>query len=99
MSLPKYRLELTDAARLDFDDILLYTLLRWGEQQMNDYSDLIDRAFASIEANPNVAATHAVVDYKCFRAGEHLIFYRVHQMTVFVVRILHSRMDIGRHLR
>jgi toxin ParE1/3/4 len=95
MSRPEYRLELASEAEGDFEDILLYTLLTWGKQQMHDYSELLDHALETIQANPNIGRTHSLVapPYKCLQAGQHLIFYRLEGSTVFVVRILHSRMD------
>jgi toxin ParE1/3/4 len=32
------------------------------------------------------------------QAGSHVLFYRLDGQTVDVVRILHQRMDFGRHL-
>ncbi|WP_225034480.1 type II toxin-antitoxin system RelE/ParE family toxin [Paraburkholderia sp. XV] len=95
MSRPEYRLELAAAAQEDLEDILLHTLLTWGERQMHAYGDLLDHALGTIKANPNIGHVHPVASdsYKCFQAGAHLIFYRLQDVTVFVVRILHSRMD------
>ncbi|SOE91916.1 toxin ParE1/3/4 [Burkholderia sp. D7] len=98
MQHPEYQLELAAEAEHDFEDILFYTLLTWGQRQMQDYSELLDHALATIQANPNIGRTHSHVAYQCFEAGQHLIFYRVKETTVFVVRILHSRMDLPRHL-
>jgi len=95
MSHPEYRLELADEAQGDFEDILLHTLITWGERQMDAYSDLLDHALNTIRANPHIGHAHPVVGdrYRCFQAGQHLVFYRLQDVTVFVVRILHSRMD------
>jgi len=41
MSRAEYQLELAAAAEQDFEDILLYTLLTWGQRQMDDYSELL----------------------------------------------------------
>jgi toxin ParE1/3/4 len=95
MSRPDYQIEVAAEAESDFEDILLYTLLTWGEGQMDVYSELLDHALATIQANPNIGHPHPLVSapYKCFQAGQHLIFYRLQDITVYVVRILHSRMD------
>ena len=42
---------------------------------------------------PDIPQTH-----KAYNAGEHIIVYRVEDQTVYVVAILHSRMDFSRHL-
>jgi toxin ParE1/3/4 len=98
MPLPEYRLELAAQAEHDIEDILVYTLVTWGERQMHDYSDLLDNCLATIQANPNIGHTHDLDSYKCLQAGSHLIFYRIEKTTVFVVRVLHCRMDVPRHL-
>ncbi|MFL9935415.1 type II toxin-antitoxin system RelE/ParE family toxin [Paraburkholderia sp. RL18-103-BIB-C] len=98
MSLHNFRVELSDEAKADTEDILLYTLLTWGLQQMQNYSDMLDRTLATIQENPHIGRPHVIEAYRCFPAGEHLILYRVENKTVFVVRILHSRMDLPRHL-
>ena len=33
-----------------------------------------------------------------YAAGKHLIYYRIEAATVYVVRILHERMDAAHHL-
>ena len=39
MSHPEYKLSLSKKAQEDFEDILLYTLQAWGEEQMYVYRD------------------------------------------------------------
>jgi toxin ParE1/3/4 len=57
---------------------------------MQAYGDLPDRSLSTIRTNPNIGHVHPVVrdPHKCFQAGRHLIFYRLQDVTVFVVRIL-----------
>ena len=96
MSAPKFRLELTKPARLDFRDILSYTSQMWGERQLVEYKSKIDAALSAIAQNPNIGHTqHKLLVYP---AGKHLIYYRIEAATVYVVRILHERMDAARHL-
>jgi putative addiction module CopG family antidote len=52
MSSPKFTLELTDRAVLDFRDILSYTLQTWGDDQLIKYRDLITESFNSIAKTP-----------------------------------------------
>ena len=85
MSRPDYELEFAAEAKSDLEDIALYTLATWGEQQMNVYSEVLGDAFDTIKSNPNIGHTHQLAPaYKCFQAGRHLIFYRLHQTTVYV---------------
>ena len=33
-----------------------------------------------------------------YAVGSHVIYFREHENTLLVVRILHGRMDVGRHM-
>jgi hypothetical protein len=43
-------------------------------------------------------AAQTSISYLKFRAGEHVIFYRVDGDAIIIIRILHGRMDSTRHL-
>ena len=96
MSVHKFRLELSESAKLDLRDILSFTLQTWGEGQLVEYKHKIDNALNTLIENPQVGRPkHGM---KVYPVGRHLIFYRLAESTVFVVRILHERMDTERHL-
>jgi toxin ParE1/3/4 len=97
MSSPKFTLELTDRAALDFRDILSYTLQTWGDDQLIKYRDLITESLDSIAKNPQIGRDD-IAPYRRYTAGKHFIFYRVNESTITIVRILHSRADFLRHL-
>jgi toxin ParE1/3/4 len=98
MSSPKHRLELSQQAREDFRDILSYTLTTWGESQLAKYRASIDDALHIILHNPSVGRPSVKPTLKVLVAGHHRIFYRTIDDTIYVVRILHERMDTSRHL-
>ena len=61
-----------------------------------EYKSKIDAALSAIAQNPNIGRTkHKLLVYS---AGKHLIYYRIEGTTVYVVRILHERMDAAHHL-
>ncbi|WP_454819373.1 type II toxin-antitoxin system RelE/ParE family toxin [Labrys neptuniae] len=35
--------------------------------------------------------------YLKYNVGSHIVFYRRMEQTIDIIRILHQRMDIGRH--
>ncbi|CAK0743441.1 toxin ParE1/3/4 [Gammaproteobacteria bacterium] len=93
-----FRLELSEPAQQDFRDILSFTLQTWGEGQLADYKNKLDSALKAIVKHPQIGRTkHGMLVY---HIGRHLIFYRIDETTktIFVVRILHERMDAARHL-
>ena len=91
---------LSPRARQDFVDILQYTGETWGEAQLLIYRDKIDEALRAIGRNPdighrrnNLPATH-----QAHLVGSHVIVFREHAGGIGVVRILHQRMSLGRHV-
>ena len=90
---------LSPRARTDIEAIWDYTESRWGIPQALRYVRLIQAAVEAIADNPSLGGTCDDIrkGYRRHRAGSHVIFYRVRD-GVEIVRILHQRMDHGRHL-
>jgi toxin ParE1/3/4 len=87
-------------AAADIDDIWEYTNERWGERQAVIYIRLIQSAIDAVAANPKAGRTCDEVraGYRKYPVGSHVVFYLVTTATITVVRILHQRMDVERHL-
>ena len=98
MSSPELRLELSESARRDFRDILSYTLKTWGERQLADYRAKIDAALCAIAQDPTIGRESIKPGLKVVPVGKHRIFYRTGGTVVYVIRILHERMDVPRRL-
>ena len=91
---------LTPRARSDIREIGRYTLERWGIDQAEVYVRMIRDAVASIADDPRRGRSCEDVraGYFKFAVGSHVIFYRQVGADIDVVRVLHGRMDFGRHL-
>jgi toxin ParE1/3/4 len=98
MSLRNFVLELSDSAKADFRDILSYTWQMWGDRQVAEYRDVIDGALKAIAEKPEAGRQRSGSDLLFSRAGRHLIFYRINGPRIFVIRILHERMDLDSRL-
>ena len=98
MSCPKRRIELSQQAKEDFRDILSYTLATWGESQLAKYRASINEALHVILHNPSAGRPSVKPTLKVLAVEHHRIFYRIIDDTIYVVRILHERMDTARHL-
>ncbi len=98
MSSPKRRLELSQRAKEDFRDLLSYTLTTLGESQLAKYRASINDALRVILRNPSAGRPSVKPTLKVLAVEHHRIFYRISDDTIFVVRILHERMDTSRHL-
>lgn len=91
---------LTPQASQDIDEIALYTLERWGLNQMRRYvTDLVDR-FDWLADHPR--AGHDCGDIRpglqSFTQGTHMVIYRVVDDTLEIVAVLHQSPDIPKHL-
>ena len=93
-------LRLSPIARDDFIGILRYTGETWGHDQLVAYRDKLDGALQAIARNP--ALGHRRDDlpttHQAYLVGSHVIVYRVEADSVGVVRILHQRMSLPRHV-
>jgi toxin ParE1/3/4 len=91
---------LSPAAQADLEQIWDYTHDQWGIEQeayLRELQSAIERA----AANPQIgrACDEVRAGYRKLAAGSHTLFYRVSAEGVIdVVRVLHQRMDVDRHL-
>ena len=93
-------LKLSTKARQDFIDILRYTGETWGQKQLEVYRDKIDGALQAISQNPQLG--HGRDDlppaFSAYLVGSHVIVYRDMGNAIGIVRILHQRMSLRKHV-
>jgi toxin ParE1/3/4 len=86
-------------ALTDIDAIRDYTVRTWGAGQARDYvrriHDAIQRAGRTPERFSLIAEGER---YRRVPTGSHHIYFRIEGDTIFVVRVLHERMDIDAQL-
>lgn len=95
------RYVLSPAARADLEQIWDYSGDRWGDGQAEKYVYEIQRAIERVVDNPEIgrACDEVRPDYRKHAVGSHTLYYRIVSVDMIdVVRILHQRMDIDRHL-
>lgn len=80
----------------DLNEIWLYTVERWSVAQADRYYSLIIEEINYICRNASAGKNmdHVRKGYRATKVKSHLIFYRVNNDTLDVIRILHERMDI-----
>ncbi len=95
------RVLLSAAARRDLSGIWTYSAKRWDEAQADRYVRQFADSFDGL-ARGTLKGRNAKdirTGYFKLAVGSHLVFYRMGAAGVIeVVRILHQRMDIDRHL-
>ena len=93
----QYRL--SPLAEADLEDIWLYTFKHWSLEQADRYHhDLIDAIEALARGVKTGRRTDVREGYFKYPVGQHFVFFRLSETTLDVIRILHQRMDIERHL-
>jgi toxin ParE1/3/4 len=87
-------------AQGDLDEIWTYTTKRWGIDQAEFYIREIGKRIEAVAARPAMGRACPEIrrGYHKYRAGSHVLFYRLIDGGIEVVRILHEQMDFGRHL-
>ncbi len=87
-------------AASDLDDILLYTLITWGEEQQERYADLLDKGLARVQEKPDIGKSRPELYPGCFsyRIQQHIVYYAVRGEDIHIARLLHVRMDAKRYL-
>lgn len=93
-------LKLAPKARQDFIDILRYTGETWGSAQLLIYRDKINDALQAISQNPRIGQVRSDLPatHLAYLVGSHVIVYRIGADSLGVVRILHQRMSLARHV-
>ena len=84
----------------DLEEIWLYTVEKWSIEQADRYYSLIFDEIDFICKNTSTGKSmdHVRKGYRASKVKSHLIFYRVTNDIVEIIRILHERMDIDNRL-
>lgn len=92
--------ELTRDAERDLIDIYLHGIERFGSVAAERYASALAAKIKMVAEHPSFGA-----DYNFVRPGlrrseciSHSIYYHATPNGILVLRILHGRMDAGRHL-
>lgn len=93
-------IQLSPKAQQDFIDILRFTGETWGKTQLLIYRDHINDALQALSCNPQLGhhRTDLPVTHQAHLVGSHIIVYRMREDVVMIVRILHQRMSLGKHV-
>jgi toxin ParE1/3/4 len=93
-------LKLSPKARQDIVDILRYTGETWGKDQLLVYRDKINDALEALSYTPELGHSRNDLPstYLAYPVGSHIIVYRIRTGSIGIVRILHQRMSVARHV-
>ena len=96
----KYELVITEPAESDLESIAAYSYLEFGEETTIKYTTDIYDNISLINRDPCIGKERYGVPSVILgrKSGRHVIFYRVQENTIYIIRILHETMDHGRHI-
>lgn len=90
--------KLTERAADDFRGIYDYTLMNFGENHADHYTDALEAFFETLSNMPNMGQNYvSVPDVMKINFQAHRIFYTIKNEGILVIRILHQQMDPLRH--
>jgi toxin ParE1/3/4 len=94
------RIQLSRYAQYDLEEIWLYTYTNWSIDQAHRYIDQINKKFSALSMNPSQGKKIELHDLNFYYilVNAHLIFYQFNMYEIYIIRILHKKMDIAKHL-
>ena len=93
------RLAFSPAAIADLNEIWDYSADHWGPDRADLYINEIRDACNSIALGQKHGRhVDARPGYLRISAGSHVVYYQARGDVMNVIRVLHSRMDVDRHL-
>ncbi len=91
--------ELSLEAVHDLENIFEYTFYQFGYDQATKYLDSFDAIFDDLYLNPYLGRTRdeLITELRSINHQSHLIFYRIKNNKIIIIRILHGSRDLPRY--
>lgn len=91
--------EITDSAAEDLVKIFEYTFKVHGENQWFLYKSTINQNIDKLIKNPLIGHSRIDIPKNClaWKVGKHFFIYRIYNETIYLLRVLHERMDFAFH--
>ena len=89
------RYEFTGRSRKDLEAILEYSYQTWGPTRTRDYLEGMEYRINWLRDNPGAGRLRPEIadNLKSFPQGSHVIYYRVTEEVLLIVRIRHQSAD------
>jgi len=91
----------TNKAVEDLADIWNYTFENWSERQADKYYELLIMTCATLANEPNLGKPYNILSEGIlgYKIKKHIIFYEIFSKNeIYVIRILHGKMDLKNRL-
>ncbi len=90
--------KLSERAALDIEEILDFSLTRFGVDVAARYRQSLNNCFSHLDENPHMGreADDLHAGLRRFEHESHIVFYTVIQAGILIVRVLHKSRDVPR---
>lgn len=87
-------------AQRDLDGIWTYTASTWSVEQADRYVDALTTRMIWLSNNPDLWVVRDEIRRDIFSYGEgrHVVFFKATSDMLSIIRVLHDRMDVKRHI-
>ena len=94
------RYVLAEAAKNDLLEIYDFGIYKFGHTQATKYLEGLKEYFESLTKNPDIGKQRDEIKVGLYSLPyvSHVIFYRILPDYIRIVRVLHGRSDIPKHL-
>lgn len=91
--------KLSEQADFDIEDIFDYTKYRHDFNQAVKYLNDLDAVFEQLVSNPKIGRKRNELKKGLYSISEqeHIIFYRIMENHIRIVRVLHGSKDVPKH--
>ncbi|MDT7827393.1 type II toxin-antitoxin system RelE/ParE family toxin [Pricia sp. S334] len=95
------RYVLAEAAKNDLQEIYDFGIYKFGHSQATRYLEGLRGHFEALTKNPDIGKQRDEIKVGLYSLPHvsHIIFYRILTNRIRIVRILHGRSDIPKHLK
>jgi toxin ParE1/3/4 len=90
-----FNLVISPLAQQDLQTIVLYTKQQWGEAKAKVYLSDIKLRFYDLIEQPQIGLNRDALfkNLSSITVNRHVIFYRIDNSAIQIVRVLHQRQD------
>jgi len=89
---------LSPLAEADLEEIWFYTAKHWSMEQADTYHRGFVEAFEGLAAGVKQGSPSVLPEFQKYLCGAHVIYFLVYADRLDVIRVLHQRQDVERHL-
>ena len=87
-------------AEQDLTDIWIYTAEEWNLAQADMYLDELVSGIERLSTHPELGHSREDIrtGFRSLNVSQHIVFYRITNEEVQIIRVLHKSVDVQRYL-